>query len=540
MLATSGTFKRMLCARDARVLVVSLILSGCFDFVQDKYGLEDQRCYPDGTCLQGLRCSEEHVCVDPCTIVTCSGHGDCFYDDERTRCLCDSGYRAVGEECVGPGQQDEECFADQTCENDLFCDASSICIACEGQVAQVCEAGNVYWVDSCGRRNERLSNCGYPGCNGETLTCARAIWSTVSLTFPPYNRMWTTAGNADSILFTGEIYDTPNNTYEVGAWRYGSQGIEELYPGSGTAAGVSNTPGESYTPVAAEDARGTTIIFWAEQSRLDGSNNTLFAPAFRRIANKQVVGGLPCIGGPESLAPTVSIAKDDTFTYLGWASTIEGGSTIWKTDGANCELLTNPSAGWRASDLVEWIATGRDGSLFTTGQRVLSADVRSIFVAQFAGDHWEDISPSVPGAANVRQAHLVMADDMLTLAFIDAAIGNRDVFTFGRRAGVWSPLGAADGNLSRSSVASNYLDMIADVSQAPIVAWREGDSGGDVSLTVRRWSGSVWDAVASSPDGLSVTAANGVTVIGMSEPDSGGFISIFQGRPNLRLHRARF
>ena len=60
--------------------------------------------------------TENDAAGDPCSGVTCSGHGRCFDDDVEAVCVCDDGYHAVGLECVcTPDCYGRECGMDPVC-----------------------------------------------------------------------------------------------------------------------------------------------------------------------------------------------------------------------------------------------------------------------------------------------------------------------------------------------------------------------------------------------------------------------------------------
>jgi glycosidase len=84
----------------------------------------------------GASCSPTTEGPDPCEGVECSGHGLCDPgDDNEPRCICDSGYRAEGLECV------EGCSA-STCSGHGTCSDES------GTPACTCDTG--YAGDWCG------------------------------------------------------------------------------------------------------------------------------------------------------------------------------------------------------------------------------------------------------------------------------------------------------------------------------------------------------------------------------------------------------
>jgi hypothetical protein len=63
---------------------------------------------------------------DPCTGVSCSGHGSCLDDEDTAVCVCYAGYHDEGLECVedaGDGDADGDVDADTDVDGDADADA---------------------------------------------------------------------------------------------------------------------------------------------------------------------------------------------------------------------------------------------------------------------------------------------------------------------------------------------------------------------------------------------------------------------------------
>jgi hypothetical protein len=141
-------------------LVLVALLSSCSQSgAQSSPGTVGGACRVDGTCDQGLVCSNNRcepaeigrpdaACADsqcvapePCHGVSCSGHGTCVVDGSQAKCQCASGYEVNGLSCV-----------QSTCTP-----ASHASFACDQD--------DVYWYDSCGTRESIKEDCSN-GCSG--------------------------------------------------------------------------------------------------------------------------------------------------------------------------------------------------------------------------------------------------------------------------------------------------------------------------------------------------------------------------------------
>jgi hypothetical protein len=96
--------------------------------------------------------------VEPCRNVNCSGHGECFSNDERAACVCDPGYSPAALECVADGgdaDSDTDGDADGACPPDVpfggecdprtqvCCAASERCsLATGATTTEVCASGS--------------------------------------------------------------------------------------------------------------------------------------------------------------------------------------------------------------------------------------------------------------------------------------------------------------------------------------------------------------------------------------------------------------
>jgi hypothetical protein len=106
-----------------------------------------------GSACSGTPC----VASDACTGATCSGHGTCVLTNGNATCQCETNYHTSGLSCV----QDN-------CTPTVH--ASS-----------TCDAGSVYWFDSCGTRQELKQSCANGCANGACTSlvnpCAGATCS---------------------------------------------------------------------------------------------------------------------------------------------------------------------------------------------------------------------------------------------------------------------------------------------------------------------------------------------------------------------------
>ncbi len=71
-------------------------------------------CFEDGTCNQGLVCSEDRLCIeaDSCEGIDCSGHGTCEMSEGQPTCVCEQGFHAQGLACLENDDQDPPVISD--------------------------------------------------------------------------------------------------------------------------------------------------------------------------------------------------------------------------------------------------------------------------------------------------------------------------------------------------------------------------------------------------------------------------------------------
>lgn len=124
------------------VLVCAVFSAGCVDSgakAGDTPGVEGGPCYGNRTCNAGLVCNSENICevpdVDPCSGVSCSGHGSCLVANGDTPvCICDSGYHPEGLDCVENNPDEPctgvDCSGHGTCA--VLPDDTPTCICDEG------------------------------------------------------------------------------------------------------------------------------------------------------------------------------------------------------------------------------------------------------------------------------------------------------------------------------------------------------------------------------------------------------------------------
>ena len=486
--------------RSQKQVAISFTLTlssiSCFDFVQDKYGLEDQRCYPDGSCLQGLRCSDDHVCVNPCTIVVCSGHGDCFFVVHETRCLCDSGYRDVGEDCVGPGQIAESCYSDGTCDGDLFCDASHTCVSCELTTDTQCVGGNIFLLDSCGRANTLYANCAATGCAVDRTSCGPPRWTSLSQPVPVDGRLRATK---NGYLMYGS-YDFDSTPRKAVAYAFASSAIDwaPVCPTCGNNGAVSNAAGDAAVAGIDRDSAGNFFVAWTQVSGVDALGYSLFTPGFTR-ANAAGTSFFSCPGAAASTSPRLHAAAANELVYFAWSG-IDIGSIVWRWNGGECISVSGVASGWESARHIRELRSDSAGQVYAAGTK-FSDDASVPFVSVLADSRWVDVSPSVDFTANMYTALAVGSEGRLTLAFSDRATGSGDIYVFERRGEEWTQLG---GNISATPTSSTQLDVEYDSYGFPIVAWVEGESDAPKDISVRRWNGRTWYDIGVANDGLPI------------------------------------
>lgn len=124
------------------VPVVSLLATGCmgrsgFDRALDEV-CEGPECLEAD---QNNNSGGAFTPADPCIGIACSGHGECTSLGSTVRCECETGYTPEALQCVLDG-----------------------CVARPDQNQLLCDGGDVFVFDECGRRVERSQECGIAGC----------------------------------------------------------------------------------------------------------------------------------------------------------------------------------------------------------------------------------------------------------------------------------------------------------------------------------------------------------------------------------------
>ncbi len=136
-------------------------------------------CYEIGDNLVSCNCEEGYVaegidCIlddgngngngtdtgsDPCSGVTCSGHGNCYEKDGKPACNCEQGYDAQGTNCIEEGSSDP--CAGKDCNNHGTCNPGTGQCECEeGWKGDDCENfnnGGPWSVNITGNINKNIS-----------------------------------------------------------------------------------------------------------------------------------------------------------------------------------------------------------------------------------------------------------------------------------------------------------------------------------------------------------------------------------------------
>lgn len=139
-----------------------------------------------------------------------------------------------------------------------------------------------------------------------------------------------------------------------------------------------------------------------------------------------------------------------------------------------------------------------------------------IGIKKWNGGAWENLGssayPVMSGEGRVNPVWPQMAigsTQILYLSFFSPPGINQphEIYVWKFEAGVWTPLGAADGNVSNTPTTSSAWGSLAiGEDGAPIVGWREDLQDDQFEIYARRWNGSAWDEVApgsASGNGIS-------------------------------------
>jgi len=126
----------------------------------------------------------DHI-ADPCEGIDCSGHGSCKVSaQKRAYCECDEGYENNMLECVkceshtGKACLDGDVYWLNSCgkKEDIAYNCNNGCRytgendaecldTCESHSTQKCYENAIYWYDSCGNRESKALDCGEAVCN---------------------------------------------------------------------------------------------------------------------------------------------------------------------------------------------------------------------------------------------------------------------------------------------------------------------------------------------------------------------------------------
>ena len=94
------------------------------------------KCFPNGTCHDGLACSVNNLCIE---CPTGTNGCQCFGND-----TCHEGYNCEEGRCAKPtaGYREGPCYDDGTCDPGLICTTAQLCFECEpGTSGCMCLAG---------------------------------------------------------------------------------------------------------------------------------------------------------------------------------------------------------------------------------------------------------------------------------------------------------------------------------------------------------------------------------------------------------------
>jgi len=117
------------------LIFLSFYIYSCTDISKNHTGEKGEICYNDGTCDEGLKCTEGangNFCFDPCENVACSNHGKCILNDFDLECICDEYYDTDGLNCIM--NEMNPCF-NSVCQENAICSIendNAVCSCKEG------------------------------------------------------------------------------------------------------------------------------------------------------------------------------------------------------------------------------------------------------------------------------------------------------------------------------------------------------------------------------------------------------------------------
>ena len=262
-------------------------------------------------------------------------------------------------------------------------------------------------------------------------------------------------------------YDKSGGDLDIYVRRWNGSVWVEL-GGSASGGGVSNNNGDSTHPSLAIDGDGRPVVAWHDNS--DGDRD-IYLRRWNGTTWEELGGSASNGGISDNWAasgyPSLVIDGNDR-PIVAWHDDSGGARNIYlrRWNGTTWEEL-----GGSASDggISGSLAASNDPSL------VLGPDGAPIVA-------WQE----------------------------DSGFLNLDVYLRRWNGTSWEELGgsASDGGISDNNGSSGFVSLAIDGDGRPVVAWRD-DSGGDFEIYLRRWNGDDWVELDGSASGGGISANGG-------------------------------
>ncbi len=309
---------------------------------------------------------------------------------------------------------------------------------------------------------------------------------------------------------------------------------QEVGPGSASAGGISNTPGESGMPAIAIASDGTPYVAWHDP--VGGNNSEIYVRTWNGSAWAEVGAGSASGGGISnnvgiSSNPAIAIAADGT-PCVAWVDKSSGNPNIYvrSWNGSTwAEVGEGSASGGGISDNSGWslepsIAIALDGTLYVAWEDFSGGVIPDIYVRAWNGENWTEVgvgSAEGGGISNnsgwSQYPSLAIAPDGKPyVAWHDSTSYNDEIYVRAWNGFVWAEMGphsASGGGISNNFGASGWASIAIAEDGMPFVAWHD-DSSGDLEIYVRTWNGSRWLEVgAGSARGGGISNNTGSSVV---------------------------
>lgn len=232
-----------------------VLLSGCHMFIEER-GHDQQLCFEDNTCFEGLICKDS-VCIaageanQPCLLtpeqcvdgLRCV-KGFCVVAGHNGQpCLkggtCSTGHICVDDQCIGAGSIGQPCYEDDSCEMGHRC-LEGMCVLAGNEGLPcldggICGEALVCIEDVCVHGGEESEPCFEGGvCQGEGLCFLDHCWTIVWF-HPEASTAWMNPPLEDKLAWD-DAFDACDQSEHAGsdAWRLPTrEELQTLYKDQG-------------------------------------------------------------------------------------------------------------------------------------------------------------------------------------------------------------------------------------------------------------------------------------------------------------------